>query len=137
MRAALLVGEPDGSQRAAPKAELGGLHVADQRVRDVAADLLLLNHLYGRTRRETVKIVTVRERILQRIDDRLGDTLFGGRVLEVVLDREGHLDWADVVLDRAQSRLQHTGAEARGGHRRVLIDIVLDAAHRAGFGVLI
>src|SRR5271166_4130070 len=137
MRAALLVGERDSSQRAAAKADLGGLHVADQRVRAVAADLLLVNQLYGRTRRETVEIVTVRERILQRIDDRLGDTLFGGSVLEVVLDREGHLDGTDVILDWPQTRLQHTGAEARGGHRRVLIDIVLDAAHRAGFRVLI
>ena len=137
MRAALLVGEGDGGQRAASKADLGGLHVADQRVRAVAADLLLVNQLYGRTRRETVKIVTVRERILQRIDDWLGDTLFGGRVLEVVLDLEGHLDGANVVLDWPQSGFQHAGAEARRGHRGVLIDIVLDAAHRAGFGILI
>ena len=81
--------------------------------------------------------MTVRERILQRIDDWLGDTLFGGRVLEVVLDLEGHLDGADVVLDWPQAGFQHAGAKARGGHRSVLIDVVLDAAHRAGFGILI
>src|ERR1700723_2200700 len=137
MWAALLVGERDRGQCAGSKADLGGLHVADQRVGAVAADLLLVNQLYGRTRRETVKIVTVRERVLQRIDDWLGDTLFGGCVLEVVLDLEGHLDGADVVLDWTQTGFQHAGAEAGRSHRRVLIAIVLDAAHRAGFGILI
>src|SRR5271154_6340225 len=46
-RVALFVGERDSCQRAAAKADLGGLHVADQRVRAVAADLLLVNQLYG------------------------------------------------------------------------------------------
>src|SRR5271156_184321 len=137
MRAALLVGERDCGQRAASKADLGGLPVAHQRVRAVAADLLLVNQFYGRARRETIKIVTVRERVLERIDDWLGDTLFGGGVLEVVLDLEGHLDLAAVVLAWPQAGSQPPGAEARRGHRSVLINVVLDAAHRAGFGILI
>src|SRR5208283_2307530 len=137
MRAAVLVAERDGSQRAASEPDLRRLHVADQRVRAVAADLLLVNQLDRGPRREPVEIVAIRERILQRFDDWLGDAVLGGSLLEVVLDREGRLDRANEILDRPQPSLQDAGAEARGGHGGFFVKVVSDAAHLAGLGIFV
>src|SRR5208337_910214 len=113
MRATVLVAERDRRQCATAKADLRRLHVADERVRAVTADLLLVNQLDCGPRREPVQIVAVRKRILQRFDDWLGDTVLGGRALEVVLDRKSHLDRTNVILDGPNGGLQHARAEAR------------------------
>src|SRR5271155_3133950 len=100
MRVAVFVLERDRCQRAAAKPDLRSLNIAGQRVGAVAADLLLVNQLDRGPWREVVEIMAVRERVLQRLDDWLGDPVLGGRLLEVVLDLEGHFDWANVVLNR-------------------------------------
>src|SRR5260370_27680363 len=82
MRAAVFVRERDRGQSATAEADLRRLNVADERVRAVAADLFLVNQLDCRTRREPVQIVTIRERVLQRFDNRLGNVVLRRGALE-------------------------------------------------------
>src|ERR1019366_2425433 len=137
MRAAVFVRERYRRQRAASKADLRRLHVAGERVGAVAADLFIVNQLDRGTGRETIEIVAVRERILQRGDDWLGYPVLGGCALEVVLDRERQLDRANEILERPQRSLQHAGAETGRGERGLFVKIVFEAAHLAGLGILI
>src|ERR1035437_7068716 len=137
MSAAVFVEERYGSQRAASEADLRRLDAADERVGAVAADLFIVNQLDRGARREAVEIVAVRERILRRCDDWLGYPVLGGCALEVVLERERHLDRANEIVDRPQPSFQHAGAEAGRGERGLFVEIVFEAAHLAGLGILV
>src|SRR5580704_3084181 len=137
MRASMLVLERNRRKRTAAKADLRRLHVADQRVRAVAAYLFLVNQLDRRPWREPVQIVTIRKRVLQRVDDWLGDSVLPGVMLEAVFDRKRHLDRTNVVLDGPNGGLQYAGAEACPYNSVVFVEIVLEAAHLAGLGILI
>src|SRR5271155_1147758 len=110
MRLTVFVRERDGGQRAAAKADLRGLPVPSQRIRAVAADLLLVNQLDRGSRLEPVKIMAIRERVLQRFDNWLWYPVLCGGALEVVLDCKRHLYWANVVLDGPDGGLEHARA---------------------------
>ncbi len=81
--------------------------------------------------------MTIRERVLQRFDNRLGDIVLGRGALEAVFDRERHLDRTNVVFDRPDGSLEDTGAEARPDDGIILVEIVFEAAHLASLGILI
>src|SRR5713101_2573835 len=134
---AVLVQERDCGQRTAPKTDLRRLDVADQRVGAVAADLYLVDQFDCGAGCETLQVMSIRERILERLDDWLGYIVLGRRTLEAVLDRERHLDRPDEIFDGAERRFEHAGTETRLGDSGVGVEIVPEAAHLAGLGIFV
>src|SRR5579885_88924 len=137
MSVSVLVAESKCLERSRPETYLRRFHIANQMIRPVAADLLLVNQLHARPGLQVVEPVTVAEGIQQRLDDRRRHSMPGSRTFEVLLDLKGKLDRLDVVLDRLRRCLNNHIAKIGDGNRSPQIQIVLEATQLASLRVFI